>query len=309
MTAYPLLVRAWLFATLIAGLLGCDQAPIDLTGKRCPCISGWVCDAARMVCVPARDGATSDAAVPMDAPATDGMRVTTPDASSDAGDAEARDAPPANLDAGPACEVLLVRSSTITEHSDDILEARLQDRFGCAVQRVEDMDARAEDAFGMDLILISSTTRSSALGGIFRGTSVPVIEYEPYILTEMGLTGADPGTHFGETAALSEIVITDPMHRLAAGRSGQITFVAMPVTVQWGNPLGDGHVVATTVPTDAGVARPVLFYYRRGEMNGGEPSAGCRVAVPLLNDVARHLDDDGWAIVDAAFEWTLAGCP
>ncbi len=42
--------RAWV--VVLPALVACSVAELDLSGKRCPCSSGYVCDGARNVCVP-----------------------------------------------------------------------------------------------------------------------------------------------------------------------------------------------------------------------------------------------------------------
>ncbi len=61
-----------------AMLVGCSVAALDLTGKQCPCASGFVCDVARDTCVP--DGTIVDGAV-ADVRLGDGGRTDDADAS------------------------------------------------------------------------------------------------------------------------------------------------------------------------------------------------------------------------------------
>jgi hypothetical protein len=66
--------RPWILALVLwpaLGAPGCVIADPDLSGRRCPCIAGWVCDEARDVCVPLGG---SDAGVLPDAPDLDSGR-------------------------------------------------------------------------------------------------------------------------------------------------------------------------------------------------------------------------------------------
>lgn len=66
--------RALLAGVLAAGVLaGCTVSELDLEGRACPCIAGWVCDESRDVCVRGDaggsgfDAGTGDASTPVDA--------------------------------------------------------------------------------------------------------------------------------------------------------------------------------------------------------------------------------------------------
>lgn len=71
----------------LAGALasGCVIGDVDLAGRRCPCVDGWICDEATERCVPAdaSDGGAvlaTDARVPPDAPPPPPTCETIPDA-------------------------------------------------------------------------------------------------------------------------------------------------------------------------------------------------------------------------------------
>ncbi|MBX3272215.1 MAG: hypothetical protein KF729_18265 [Sandaracinaceae bacterium] len=99
-------------ALALIALAGCAVPDLDLEGRRCPCVEGWVCDVARDVCVPVggvadagtRDGGATDGGA-TDGGATDGgamdggaMEAGTDAGALDAGDDAGADA--ASLDAG-----------------------------------------------------------------------------------------------------------------------------------------------------------------------------------------------------------------
>jgi hypothetical protein len=63
-------------ALALSALWACTIESFDLTGKQCPCITGWVCDETTTTCV--RDLSTidapgSDGVPPIDAPGSDGV--------------------------------------------------------------------------------------------------------------------------------------------------------------------------------------------------------------------------------------------
>lgn len=66
--------QAPLVVALLAG--GCSIETFDLTGKQCPCVTGWVCDESSNTCVrdlSLIDAPGSDGIPPIDAPGSDGV--------------------------------------------------------------------------------------------------------------------------------------------------------------------------------------------------------------------------------------------
>lgn len=92
MSRWCLVLWAWCWCA-------CTIAPLDVSGRRCPCAAGYVCDSARDVCVSSAEAGAPDAHVEPDA------YVDPVDANVDAGsvdvgtDAAVIDANP--VDAGP----------------------------------------------------------------------------------------------------------------------------------------------------------------------------------------------------------------
>lgn len=85
-------MRAILTAALAVSLAGCVLGEVDLTGRACPCVDGFVCDPADNICRPS-------SAVPRDAGFEDGG--VEGDASTDAGRDAGFDDGGAPRDAGP----------------------------------------------------------------------------------------------------------------------------------------------------------------------------------------------------------------
>lgn len=51
-TSSPFAAVAAAMAAMLLALVGCSVKELDLAGKACPCVDGWVCDSAQNLCVP-----------------------------------------------------------------------------------------------------------------------------------------------------------------------------------------------------------------------------------------------------------------
>lgn len=85
-------MRALTLALACALSAGCTVEELDLSGRACPCVEGWVCDTARDVCVEAVSG--------MDAGGSDAGRDAGRDAGGDAGGVDAGAVDAGGVDAG-----------------------------------------------------------------------------------------------------------------------------------------------------------------------------------------------------------------
>lgn len=293
MSRLPLAVAS---ACLVLG--ACSLGEVDLTGKECPCAQGWVCDRAANECVREHDGGPD--AGPEDAGLDAGPADGGVDGGPDAG-------PP---DAGPPCAILMVIDPAVDPTGDPDVVARLEASFECDVRTVTDADATVTDAVGRDLIIISSTSTSSVIGGLYRSVAQPVINWEPYVYPDMAMTGPSAGSDFGSVEGVTQLAILDEAHPLAAGRSGTVEWVDAPSRLSWAQPEGEGALVAEAIdPTDGGVSRPALIAYRAGDDTDAERAPGCRIGLPLSNAAPSRLTGEGWAMFDAAVQWALDGCP
>lgn len=204
---------------------------------------------------------------------------------------------------GPSCGVLFVVQAGI-ESADAAIEDRLRSVQGCEVTVRNDDAVDVDDADGNDLVLISSSSRSSEVGGLFRGSELPVVTWEPFVFPDLGMTDVDDGVDFGATAEpITDIEIVGPSHPLAAGLNGTVTYYAEPEYASFGVPAGDGGHVATVD------GLPTLFFFRPGDRTVAERAIGCRIGLPMHDLSGDRFNDAGWSIFDAAIAWALDGCP
>ena len=283
-------------------LAACNLGEVDLTGKECPCAQGWVCDRSVNECVRALDAGP-------DAGPDAGIDAGPRDAGEDGGPLDAgEDSGPA--DAGPPCAILMVIDPAADPTGDPDVVARLETEFDCGVRTVADSEATIGDAAGSDLIIISSTTRSSIIGGLYRSVPQPVINWEPYVYPDMGMSDTSPGNDFGTVSGATQIIIVDDTHPLAAGQTGTVDWLDTPGSMAYAQPEGEGTLVAEVIdPADGGVPMPGIIAYRAGDDTIAERAAGCRIGLPLGNVSPSRLSDVGWAMFDAAVQWALDGCP
>lgn len=88
------MMRAAIAIALVgAGAGACTVPDLDLTGKHCPCASGWTCETSTDLCV----RAPGDDAAPDDGAAPDGAAIDAPT------DARVVDGPPVDGDPGTSC--------------------------------------------------------------------------------------------------------------------------------------------------------------------------------------------------------------
>jgi len=237
------------------------------------------------------DSATSpDGAVSLTATATDTAGRTATDTISVTVD-----------NSGGGVVLLVVANPAALSTGDTAVRDRLV-TLGFTVVVGDDGTATAADAVGAAFVLISSTVNATTLGGTFGAVAQPVWVAKPYSFDDMLMTGTVANVDYG-TVSSATVVITDPSHPLAAGRSGTVTVTTSSRTMSFGVP-GAG---ATVVATAAGV--PTTFVYDAGDtLVGGSPAAGCRLTSSIFQSAPTDFTTDGWALFDAAATFAGADC-
>jgi hypothetical protein len=119
---------------------------------------------------------------------------------------------------------------------------------------------------------------------------------------QLGLTGSRWLSDVGPTKAITDITIENAAHPLAAGLSGTVKVLNVPLKMRWGAPLPGASQIATF----AGAAdqAALLFGYERGAVTAAGPAPARRVGLFLGNGrVIRALTEQGWRLFDAAVAW------
>jgi glucose/arabinose dehydrogenase/PKD repeat protein len=204
----------------------------------------------------------------------------------------------------PAGSALLVAGSTSLGAGDAAVKARLQ-ALRYTVSVVDDNLVTAADAAGRDVVLVSSTTSSVAIGTRLRNVAAPVIVWESALLDDMGMTGAVLNTDFGELTNRTAVDIVAPGDPLAAALSGRQTVHTSGQTLKWGRPAAAAVRVATIAGDST---RPAIFRYATGATMSSGPAAPSRRVGFFMHDAsATTLTGNGWTLFDAAVTWADNG--
>ena len=194
--------------------------------------------------------------------------------------------------------VLFVGSTNPLIDRDQILVNRLN-TAGYSSVVLSQSQARTIDANGKDLVIISDSVDSTTVGTKFRSVTVPVINWEPALFDDLGMTGTG-ASDFGSEAGQTQVNIVDPNHPLAAGLSGLLTTTNAAWPYTWGAPSANASVVATVA---ANPARKVLFGYETGTTMVGMNAPARRVG--FFNGYGDDFTPEGGALFDASVKWAL----
>jgi lysophospholipase L1-like esterase len=197
-------------------------------------------------------------------------------------------------------EVLFVSGTPTPNAADAALIAKLQ-ALGYVVQVADDNGITAAAATDKDLVLISASVSSGAVGTTFRLVPVPVIAWESYVFDDLSMTGTVPETAFGYQAGQTLLSITNGAHPLAAGLSGTPAVFSAAAPMPFGQPAASAQVVATIA---SNATRAAIFGYDTGAlMVGGLAAPARRVGLFVADTAADVLTAQGMDLFTAAVTW------
>lgn len=196
--------------------------------------------------------------------------------------------------------LLVVGNSSSLSAADIRLRDRLATFFPSGVVVQTPAQSSTGDPTAHDLIVVSSSIDSAALGGRYLTTQVPVIVLEPAIQDDMGMTGTTWDTHMGTASGQTQMVLPNANDPLAAGLSGTRTVTSSGSNFNWGVPSSSGVKVAT-LPSNSG--RSTIYRYERGATMVSATAPERRVALFIGDNTANTLNNDGWRLFDAAVRW------
>jgi hypothetical protein len=213
-------------------------------------------------------------------------------------------APDTGPEGGAGRTVLVVMGYTTPKDnalkpSDTKIKMRLEGR-GFTVKLGDDDDADASKATGVDLVIITATV-GTQVAAKYTMVDVPLICADDGLFDDMKLTGTAAADH--ATANVSQIVITDATHPLAAGIMGSVTVAGGAQAATWGNPATAAHKIAT-IPNQA--THAAIFGYDKGAMMNGLTAPAKRVGFFATDTMADNMNDNGWKLFDAAVDWAVA---
>jgi hypothetical protein len=254
------------------------------------------------------DGAAGTGGMlPRDA-ASDPMPPPPPDLAPDMvappPDLAADKAPESGPEGGAGKTVLVVMGYTTPKDaalkpSDTKLKMRLEGR-GFMVKMGDDDDPDASKAAGTDLVIITDTV-GNQVAAKYTMVQVPLICMDQGLFDDLKLTGNATGDH--NTANVSQIVITNMAHPLAAGIMGSVMVAGGAQAATWGNPEAAAIKVAT-IPNQANQA--AIFGYDKSAMMNGLAAPAKRVGFFATDGMTDNMNDNGWKLFDAAVDWAAA---
>jgi hypothetical protein len=199
---------------------------------------------------------------------------------------------------------LLIVGATPLSADDLAVRARLE-ASGLGVHAVLDLGARAVDARGKSLVVISESSLSSAITPELGSIATPVLTLEPSYLDELGMTaaaGAGHGVLEGANAQ-AQIAIVDAVSPLAAGKMGTLTVTSAPAKFGWGAPAASAAKVATVV---GDASKALIFGYHAGAAMALGTAPAKRVGFFAAVGTTGVLNSDGRALFDAAVKWAMS---
>jgi hypothetical protein len=185
--------------------------------------------------------------------------------------------------------------------SEESLKARLE-RLGFEVKVADARTLLPERARGAALLVLSSSVSSNLLQPWFADLPVPLMVLESTGFEQLGLTGSRWRRDVGPVPPVTEIVIENPGHPLAAGLTGSVRVLSVPLNLRWAAPPASASLIATY----AGAPEPaaLMFAYERGALTVAGTAPARRVGLFLGNGrVIRALTEQGWRLFDAAVLW------
>jgi hypothetical protein len=240
------------------------------------------------------DAAAPDRPVTPDAPVMPDTPVTPDDAPVEPPDA------PRSPDAGdtpPPRTALLVVGDTALSVGD----GRLRDILAVGLTVRLASDDAPVDVTGVDLVVLSESCASAALGNRYRDVLVPVVVLERASFPGMGMTGNTDAIDHGVTPG-SEVNIQLPGHLMAAELTGTVAVVSVQSALGWGKP-GPAAVRVAILPDL--VDRVVIFGYAEGAAMIVGQALARRVGSFVFDTTAPRLNDNGVKLLAAAIDWAL----
>ncbi len=210
-----------------------------------------------------------------------------------------------SVDPPPLGRVLLVVGNTQLNSGDLALSNWIQARNYLVTVR-SFSEVQIGDANGMDLVLITATGSSGAIGGKLRDVPVPMIVCESFIFDDLGLTALVSGFDFGAVESESQIRIVSPGHSLAAGLTGLVDLVTNTSGFFSFGRAGGEAIEIAVLGSDSG--RSAIFAYDTGSLlASGVPALNRRLGLCFGDLTAANLTGEGLQILEAAFQWALEG--
>ena len=216
--------------------------------------------------------------------------------------------------ASRGANILFVSSSSGGVPADDLIKAFMEG-LGHTVTYIDDDDNEATTeaaAIAADLVYISETVQSGAIGNEITEVAVPIIVVEGSAWDNMGLTEGGGGDEVTESA---DVDIVAPGHYMAAGLSGTVAVLTdIPGGCEFGKGIAgpEATVIATATLAD-NVTYDVIIVYDKGAALAAAPAdgsaqvaAGIRIAFGGFKAACNPaFSDNAYALLEAAMNYAL----
>jgi hypothetical protein len=199
-------------------------------------------------------------------------------------------------------EVLFVVGENDLRAGDLSIKNHLGNRGFNVITR-EDTIVKSEDASGKDLVILSESARSREVGTKFRDASVPVICSEPWLFSNLGMTGQTKKVDFGRKSRQKKILIINPDHPLCASCSKEVQVCSKSFFMGWGVP-GENAIAVAGLSSDP--HKCTIFAYDAGAEMPGLIAPARRVGLFLFRNTANSFTSEGWALFDSAVDWSIS---
>lgn len=196
---------------------------------------------------------------------------------------------------------LLVVGDTSLSVGDGVYMAALEER-GFIVTIKDGVSVVTGDATGRDVVLITSTVTSGDVNTKFRTINVPTIVAEEALYDDMSMTGTGTSGH-STTADQTKIVISEPMHPIAAGLRDLVSVATVKSLFGWGVPSASAVKIATL---ETNPAAATIFAYESGAAMLGLNAPARRVGFFARDAAAEAITPAGRALLGAAIDWSVA---
>ena len=186
--------------------------------------------------------------------------------------------------------------------SGDLTIKNHLEKRGLNVIVKEDTMVTSEDATDMDLVILSESARSKEVGAKFRHVAVPLICSEPWIFSHLGMTGETKKVDYGRKSRQKKLLIVNPDHPLCASCAKEVKVCTKSFFMGWGVP-GENAIVIAGLSQDP--EKCTIFAYDAGVEMPGLVAPEKRVGLFLFRNTASSLTKEGWALFDAAVDWSM----
>ena len=199
-------------------------------------------------------------------------------------------------------EVLFVVGENDLRAGDLSIKNHLENRGFNVITR-EDTIVKSEDASGKDLVILSESARSREVGTKFRDASVPVICSEPWLFSNLGMTGQTKKVDYGRKSHQKKILIINPDHPLCASCSKEVQVCSKSFFMGWGVP-GENAIAVAGLSKDP--HKCTIFAYDAGVEMPGLVAPAKRVGLFLFRNTANSFTPEGWSFFDSAVDWSIS---